>query len=125
MRLPGDYRSPGGLPAYEPALKQGASESKASKPPAGTIRWLVDEYRKSAGFRTLGPSTRRVCERLVDENSDVYVEDVDRKALEEARDRRARGGEAPEAGDAFMKLMRVLLDFAIERGSSITTRPTG
>ncbi len=121
VRLPGAYESPEWLSAYERALAQGAPEPKASKPATGTIRWLVDEYRKSAGFRTLGPSTRRVrerlLERLIDENGDVYLEDVDRKALEEARDRRARGGEAPEAGNAFMKLMRVLLDFAIERGT--------
>lgn len=121
VRLPGDYESPEWSAAYARALT--ASEQPAPPAPSatGTVRWLVDEYRRSPGFRQLGPSTRRVrerlLERLLDDNGDVLLIDIDRAALIAARDKRAKGGEAPEAGNAFLKLMRVLLDYAVERGA--------
>lgn len=116
-RLPDDYGSAAWYAAYERALAGTAGNATPKRASAGTVRWLVDEYRKSTGFSSLGSSTRRVrermLERLIDENGDVLLADIDRASLMEARDRRAEGG--PEAGNSFLKLMRVLLDYAIER----------
>src|SRR5215207_780522 len=71
---------------------------RSSKSLAGTLRWLCEEYSRSAPFHELAPRTRyvrrRELERVCTTAGDLPLSDLTASAIRKGMDRRA---ETPEA----------------------------
>lgn len=86
-----------------------------SKARPESLRWVIDQYRKSTVFTSLAPSTKRVRDRLlaqlIEAAGDNLVKNITRATVAAARDKRA---DRPEAANAYLKTIRAILDFALE-----------
>ena len=108
-RLPAP-NDPGFKAAYAAAYNGSAPpETKAQ---SGTLRWLVESYKRSAHWANLKPSTRRmrdnILARIVAENGDVPFRAVTRRHINEGIDRRPR-----HAGNNFRKVISQLFRWAV------------
>jgi integrase len=119
IRLPDEYGTDEFWRAYNGAL-QGERITKPLRRPevsAGTLRWLIEQYKRSAAFAALAQSTRenrdRIFAKLDDTGGDLRIEEIDRQMLMAGRDRRAA---TPAAANHFLKAMSVLMEFALEAG---------
>ena len=119
VRLPDQYGTDEFIAAYNAALtgappKAGAAPTKA-KP--NTLRWVIDQYRQSAVFRSLASTTKAVRERilvkLVEAAGTVMITDIDRASVIAARDKRI---DKPEAANTYVKTIRAILDYALDAG---------
>ena len=119
IRLPDEYGTDEFWRAYNAALQGQRIAKPGQRPDAsvGTLRWLIQQYRKSATFATLAQSTRENRDRLFagidDTGGDLRIEEIDRRMLMAGRDRRAA---TPSAANHFLKAMSVLMEFAVEAG---------
>lgn len=130
VRLPDEYGTPEFMAAYHAALK-GEDAPKPVKAAKGTLRWLVDTYKRSLAFAELADSTRRNRDRLLRAicdtkgvhgkmAGDMPLSAITVETIETGMQRRVEGG--PEAANAFLKTMRGLLDFGV-RAKAIRTNP--
>jgi integrase len=109
IRLPAP-NDPGFKAAYAAAYNGSAPPD--TKAASGTLRWLVESYRRSAHWANLKPSTRRmrdnILARIVAENGDVPFRAVTRRHINEGIDRRPR-----HAGNNFRKVMSQMFAWAV------------
>lgn len=117
FRLPEEYGFEEFWKAYNDALAGIKTPRNGRRVEAtqGTLGWLIQQYKKSAAFAALAPSTRRNRDRLLasiaETGGNLRLEEVDRAMLVQGRDRRA---ETPAQANIFLKTMRIILDHALE-----------
>lgn len=117
IRLPDEYGTEAFWQAYNAALAgiKTPRDGRRVEAMTGTLGWLIQQYKKSAAFAALAPSTRRNRDRLLaniaDTGGNLRLHEVDRAMLVAGRDRRA---ETPAQANIFLKTMRIILDFALE-----------
>ena len=102
------------------ALDGGAEISEPSKRDtrkAGSLRWLIEHYYRSAEYRLLGKGTRRVRKGILDwlcedhgSKPFAFMEPQHVRAL---RDQKA---DFPEAANARVKALRQVFKWAVEAG---------
>jgi integrase len=124
FRRPGSERLPlPGLPgsvefmaAYQAALAEEISEVGADRTKPGTFSALIVDYYKSTDFRILSASTqqtyRNVIESFRREHGDKRVATLETRHVRNLLDRKA---ETPAAANNLRRMLRLLLNFAVER----------
>lgn len=123
VRLPDEY----GTDAFWEAYRNGLSGKPApavAGPASGTLSWLVARYVASAEWSDLSAATRKqrhTVYRTVEATSgNQLLKMVDRAAILAGRDRRR---DRPHAANNFLKAMRGLFGWAVER-ELVTADPT-
>lgn len=124
FRKPGCSRVPlPGLPgstefmdAYQLAL-EGAKPEVTSRSQPGTLHSLIVSYYNSAEFKTLSASTQKTYRGIIEGFRDKHG-DKRTVALESHHIRAILDAKAstPAAANNLLKLLRVLMRFAVERG---------
>lgn len=114
IRLPGEYQSDEWNAAYQAAL-HGSPIAAQTKPPKGTLNWLVGRYLESAPFKSLAPSTQRMRENVLKgicKTAGTFeLTEISRQTIAEGRDRRA---ETPFAAITYLKTLSQLFDWAVD-----------
>lgn len=113
-RLPDDYGSDEFMEAYNAALADKAAPER-TKATSGTLSWLVEQYKRSAKWAGLAPSTQAARDRLMrgicDRAGEMPIRQITKRIVQQGvNDRAAK----PEAANAFLKTMRSLLAHAVE-----------
>lgn len=108
-------------PRSEPSAAE-ARRERVAPPRAGTLRWLVVEYKRSAAWRELGPGTRRTRELVIDGMLDEPLRPgsrdtfaafpVDRLGVHELRVLRDRKAEHPDGANNRVRALRGLTKWA-------------
>lgn len=115
VALPGAPGTPEFMAAYQAAIS-GPAVRVASRRQlvAGSLDALADAWYKSAPFRQLGKSTqavyRRIVERLRSEHGSKLVTDIE---AQHVRRLVADKAETPAAANHVLRLLRLMLDFAV------------
>lgn len=116
-----------GTEAFWQAYQAGLSgEQKAAKagPVIGSLAWLIARYVESAEWSDLSPATRKqrhAMYRVVDAASGTTpIKMIKRGTILAGRDRRR---DRPHAANNFLKAMRGLFGWALDRGH-VTANPT-
>ncbi len=119
-RLPGKLGDPEFMAAYQAAISgvpapQRPDGTVAKADSRGTLRWLVDEYMRSAKFKGLAEATQsargNILKAVVRTAGDAKVSSITEETIRAGRDRR---GDTPAAANTFLKSMSQLFEFAIE-----------
>lgn len=101
--------------AYTACLAGSERKLPAPKAPKGTLRWLVEQWKRSGDWLRQAPATRRQRENILVEVLDRIGDDpfagITVADVREGRERRA---ETPFAADNFIKTMRALFRWAVE-----------
>lgn len=117
VRLPNDYNSSEYLKAYNAAFAGSPLVQPVGRPAAHTLAWLVHQYRQSAPFKALRPSTRRardnIFARLVEKSGAQLFTAIKRQHLQAAIDAKA---ETPFAANNGLKALRKLFEWAVSAG---------
>jgi integrase len=117
IRLPDEYGTQEFWDAYHAALTGHKMPERKAPLGHGTVAWLVTEYKASAKWRALALSTQGVrtnlLKRLVAKAGTIQVKTLTRVHVQRGMDDRA---DKPEAANAWLKTIRQLLDFALDRG---------
>lgn len=114
--IPGEYGSPEFLAAYSAAVggKAPPPPSRASK---GTLRWLVDLWKRSSDWNSREPATQRqrdhFLEQMLEAAGDCAVEDITRQVVMAGREHRQA---TPHAANNYLKTARALFRWAKESG---------
>lgn len=128
LRLPGQKKVrlpgvPGGtefLDAYRAGcaglpMKGRADGTLPKADDSGTLRWLVDEYLKSAAFKGLAPATQgarhNILKVVLNTAGAEKISAITQEVIRDSRDARAH---TPAAANTFLKAMAHLFAFAIE-----------
>ena len=119
--LPGPPGSPGFDKAYHEALA-GLSDAPA-KQMAGSLEWMIDEYRRLAEWQALAPSTRKVRENLFHRLMEAVGKDADPNSITQRVMQRAVDSRSANAGRNMLKAYRPLFRWA-ERNGHIAADPT-
>lgn len=115
VRLPDDYGSEAFWKAYNEALA--GEQPKATKAEKGTLAWAVEQYKGSALWAGLAPSTQRARDRILQKicktAGHAPIRQITRADLQRGVDQRAA---KPESANAFIKTMRAVLKHAVHMG---------
>jgi integrase len=117
VRLPDIYGTPEFDAAYEKALTGSAHVVEKPKAKSGSLKWLVDQYKRSAAFAALAPATRRARDNILKQvladprNADAPFAQITRARIKKGMDKRAA---TPNAANNFLKTMRHLFKWAQE-----------
>lgn len=118
IRLP-DYGSEGFEEAYQAARAGHKPPVRGGKTTEGTLRWLVQEYKKSLHFRGLDEITQRrrdaVYADMVAKSGDVKMSRVTEQHIVDAREKRATTGKGHSANN-YLKAIRPVFSYAKTRG---------
>lgn len=103
--------------AYLAAIGEAETRTKMPRDTPGTIRRLTLEYYASPDFQSLAHSTKQtyrgVIDRICDEHGHKMVKDLKPKHVMELRNARQA---TPQAANTYIRMLRTLMRFAIERG---------
>ncbi|UCI30504.1 tyrosine-type recombinase/integrase [Mesorhizobium sp. B4-1-4] len=117
VRLPGEYNSREYINAYNDAFAGKLAVQPVGRPAAHTLAWLLHQYRQSAHFKGLRPSTRRVRDsifaRLVGKSGTQPFKAIKRQHLQAAMDARA---DQPFAANNALKAIRKMFEWAVSAG---------
>jgi integrase len=117
VRLPDTYGSDEFNAAYEKALTGSTSAPETPKAKGGSLKWLVAQYKRSAAFAELAPSTRRHRDNILKQvladprNADGPFSAVTKSVIKKGIDKRAA---TPNAANHFLKTMNHLFKWAVE-----------
>jgi integrase len=117
IRLPDVYGSDEFNAAYEKALTGSSSAPEKPKSKSGSLKWLVDQYKRSAAFAELAPATRRARDNILKQilkepkNADGPFADLSKAKIKAGLDKRAA---TPNAANNFLKTMSHLFKWAVE-----------
>jgi integrase len=121
IRLPDEYGSEAFWKAYNAALA--GEQPKRTKADKGSLAWVVEQYKASAKWAKLAPSTQRARDRLlaaiIKTAGHAPVRQITKADLQRGVDQRAG---KPEAANAFIKTIRAVLNHAL-RMDLIETNP--
>lgn len=140
VNLGTDYASPEFLRRYNAAVKGerlsaeeaagGCSQAPTSRLPhlaAGqhSVSELIERWYKSAQFQRLSPSTasnyRRVAENLREEHGDKAIEEINRSVVMKLMQQKA---DRPEAANTLLRILRLMLDHAMDVENWIEANPS-
>lgn len=100
--------------AYQAALV-GAEPRKVARSAPGTLRWLIDRYRETAGYRALSPATRRqrdnIFGHVIDSAGGDPFSEITRQVIAEGVQRRAA---TPSQARNFLDAMRGVFRWALD-----------
>ncbi|KQQ37452.1 integrase [Rhizobium sp. Leaf306] len=119
VRLPEPYGSDEFKAAYEKALTGSSSVIEKPKSRTGSLKWLVDQYKRSAAFAGLAAGTRRARDNILKQildsprNADGPFADLSRAKVKAGMDKRAA---TPNSANNFLKTMGHLFKWAVEAG---------
>ncbi|WP_084646792.1 tyrosine-type recombinase/integrase [Mesorhizobium sp. WSM2561] len=117
VRLPNDYNSREYLAAYNAAFAGKLVVQPIGRPAAHTFAWLIDQYRQSAHYKGLRPSTQRqrssILKRLVDSSGSQSFAAIKRHHIQAAMDAKA---DTPFAANNGLKALRKLFEWAVSAG---------
>lgn len=125
IRLPDNYGSAEFAAAYERALSGSAAAPSPAKAGKGSLKWLVEQYKRSGAFAALAPATRRARDNILKQmlsdpkNADGPFSAITRATIKKAMDKRAA---TPNAANNFMKTMSHLFKWAAE-AEHVETNP--
>jgi len=116
IRLYGEYGSPEWVDCYNAALagiaKPNPPTTKASR---GTLRWLVDNWKRSSDWQQTKPATQKqrdnILLHVLSKSGDRAVEDITAADIRQGREKRK---DTPHAANNFLKTMRALFRWAKE-----------
>lgn len=114
--LRGEYGSQQWMDDYKAALA-GVTRAEPPKPRAskGTLRWLVENWKRSTDWSQMKPATQRQRENILlhvlAKSGDRAIEDVTTADIREGREKRK---DTPAAANNFLKTMRALFRWAVE-----------
>ncbi|WP_246704392.1 tyrosine-type recombinase/integrase [Rhizobium sp. P32RR-XVIII] len=115
VRLKGEYGSDEFNSAYEKALTGSIPTVEAPKSRTGSLKWLVDQYKRSAAFAELAQGTRRardnILKQVLEKNGDLPFGRMTKADIKAGIDKRAA---TPNAANNFLKTMSHLFKWAIE-----------
>lgn len=120
VRLPGKPSDEAFLDAYRAAragqpIKARPDGTLPKSEDKGTLRWLVDEYLKSAAFKGLAPATQgarhNILKVVLKSAGDERISAITQEVIRDSRDARAH---TPAAANTFLKAMSHLFAFAVE-----------
>lgn len=116
IRLPDKYGSKEFMEAYSDALA-GRVVSKTSIDKQGTLGWIIDQYKRSHHFQSLGVSTKEQrnssFRRIIRESGDVPYSKITRQHIQDAVDRRA---DKPSVAISFLNAITPVFQWAETRG---------
>lgn len=116
-RLPSEYNSPAYVKAYNAAFAGMLVVQPIGSPAPHTLAWLIHQYRQSAPFKALRPSTQRmrssILKRLVDSSGKQPFTAIKRHHLQAAMDAKA---DTPFAANNGLKALRKLFEWAVSAG---------
>lgn len=115
IRLPDDPTSKEFDDAYVRALSgKPALPPESPNEAAKSLRWLVERYKESRDWSSLGDSTRGdrdgIFLKVIESSGNASYRDVDRPAILAGMDRRK---DTPAAANNFLKAMRGLMEWAL------------
>jgi integrase len=115
-RLRGDYGSEEFLAQYRAAEAGLIVPAIGRRAPAGSLEWLLAQYRAGSRWQELSLSTRRARDRLfvllIKENGTADFQDINKAAIIGARDRRQA---TPHQANHLLKALRHMFDWAVEQ----------
>jgi integrase len=115
VRLKGEYGSDEFNAAHERALTGSSFTPEAPKTRTGSLKWLVDQYKRSAAFAELAPGTRRardnILKQVLAKNGDLPFGRMAKADIKAGIDKRAA---TPNAANNFLKTMSHLFKWAVE-----------
>jgi integrase len=115
VRLKGEYGSVDFNATYDQALTGSSSTPEAPKTRTGSLKWLVDQYKRSAAFAELAPGTRRardnILKQVLAKNGDLPFGRMTKADIKAGIDKRAA---TPNAANNFLKTMSHLFKWAVE-----------
>jgi integrase len=116
-RIKERYGTPEFDAAYQAAIRGEALPGRHGKARGGTLQWLWDDYRRSSDWSSLANATRRQRENIMrgvlKDASDMPLSAVDRDAIIDGRERRAK---TPSQANNFLNTMRALFSWAVDNG---------
>jgi len=114
IRIRGEYGSKEFVAAYHAAVS-GAIPTFSTTSKSGSLRWLVEQYRKSSDWLDLSLATRKqkenILKHVLDKAGDQPFSAITRKIIIASRDERAA---TPAAAKNFLKTMSGLFKWAVE-----------
>lgn len=114
-RLP-DVNHPEFLARYNDAF-QANVEGRTKKAGAGSLRWLIEEYRGSSAYKELSKATRRqrdnIFKHVIDKAGTTAFKDISRSSITNGREDRS---ETPAQARNFLDAMRGLFRWAMDAG---------
>ncbi|WP_333830467.1 tyrosine-type recombinase/integrase [Pararhodobacter sp.] len=113
-QIPGPYRSPEFLAAYEAALA-GSRSPKASSAIEGTLAWLIEQYLRSLRFQNLSDSRKRTIRLELDwlrrEAGKYHFERFQVRHVEALMSKK----NGPTAANTVKKNLSMLFNFAAKK----------
>lgn len=129
VNLGRDYGSTEFIRRYNAAVKGerlSASEAagSVSQAPPGSLASVIRSWYQSAEFRRLADTTaanyRRVAEALMEDHGHRPANQIDRSVVKRLM---AKKVETPEAANALLRILRLVLDHAVETMGIMETNP--
>lgn len=124
VRLRADFGTPEFRAEYEAALKRNAPATPSGKPPAGTLAWAAELYRRSSAWAELSHATRRqrenILKHVLTRSGDAPLRQISRADIVGGREDRAA---TPAAARHFVETMRGLFAWALD-AELVATDPT-
>ena len=115
IRIFAEYGTPEFSAGYEAAYSGQRLEPKTTSPES--LEWLIDQYKRSSSWESLSPATRdqrdNIYKNVVKSVGAAPFAAIDRGKIAEGRDRRRL---TPNQANNFIKSMRGLFAWAVERG---------
>ena len=103
---------------------QGETVQRVSQAPKGSLANVVESWFKSAHFKSLGDSTkanyRRLANKLKEEHGHRPIKGLDRATV---RKLMAAKAETPAAANSLLRILRFVLDHAMDDLELIETNP--
>ena len=119
-----DATAPGFLAAYQAALASAAPAPVTKRVDAGSLESLTRGYLGSAKFKQLGPSTRAVYQRILDDLCRQHgAKPVALLQASHIRRMLDAKSDTPAAANHWLRTLRALMAYAIKTGA-ITVDPT-
>lgn len=114
IRIRGEYGSPEFMEAYRAAIS-GQEQPKKTKASPNSLRWLVEQYRKSSEWLSLSLATRKQRENILihvlEKAGNVPYQAITKKVIIASRDERAA---TPAQAGNFLKTMRGIFNWAVD-----------
>lgn len=114
IRIRGEYGSPEFMAAYNAAVN-GQELPKSVKASTNSLRWLVEQYRKSAEWLSFSAATRKQRENIflnvLQKAGDAPYQAITKKVIAASRDERIS---TPAQAGNFLKAMKGLFNWAVD-----------
>lgn len=130
VNLGTEYGSPEFIRRYsaavkgEPLTQRGGAAPRVSQAPQGSLSQVVESWYSSPEYTRLSDSTRmnyrRIAERLREDHGDKQIADLDRRTVKTLMQQKAN---TPEAANGLLRILRLLLDHAMEDLELIEQNP--